>query len=372
MKISEFRSMLKHNSVIFFTYKKLTDNLYRTSMLDYIFQKQVKPREVIKKELDLVKNYWKCDPMSYYRYRLYEKNLTREELLDYIPPFYFYNFYVPSIYDEARINMAASKIQMNDYFKARQIPTPKAVAIALSGKIISDGEPLNYKRLLDKLKSSDSKKFFMKPDTGKGGKGIFRLEKFGGEIFIDNEFMTPEIFSELVNHQDYIIQEGITQRNDMMSMYPLSVNTLRVITQNFNGDARISATSLRMGRRGTFVDNVASGGIMAKIDPESGMIAKYALDLDTNSKFDHHPDTGFLFEGFVIRDWENIKTSILDFARKASEFPDIGWDIAIIEGSIVVIELNLNWGIDIQGIVGGMRRMLKIDPFIAPKEIAIR
>ena len=249
MNATQFRSMLKKNSLVFFTYKKLTDNLYRSNFIDYLFKDQIKSRETIKKELDILRDYWKCDPMSYYRYRLYEKNLTRDELLDYIPPYYFYNYYVPSIYDENKIREAANKILMNNYFISRKIETPNTIAIVIEGRIFSGKEIIDYGRFIEKLMKSGATRFFMKPDNGKGGKGIFRMEKIGREIFINNEFLSRELFMELISDQNYIIQEGIIQRSDFMSLYPGSVNTLRVITQNFGGVARISVRHSAYGSK---------------------------------------------------------------------------------------------------------------------------
>jgi hypothetical protein len=157
----------------------------------------------------------------------------------------------------------------------------------------------------------------------------------------------------------------------MRAVYPGSVNTLRVITQNFNGIPEISVVAFRMGRNGTFVDNSASGGISLKVDTETGRIDRLAIDVDNNKAFEKHPDTGFKFDGFVINDWSTIKSSILDFAAKASDFPDVGWDIAIQEDKAIVIELNLNYGIDMQAVVGGLRRRLHIEPFAAPKKVKI-
>lgn len=351
---------------------KVTDSLYRSNYIDYLLRGPKKSKALIKDELKIIKEYWKCDPMTYYRYRLFDKDLTREELLDYVPPYYFYNFYIPSIYDESKIKQAASKIQMYEYFKSKQIPIPKTLSVIVDGKIRSEGEQIDYSGFIERMKLSDAQNFFMKPENGQGGKGIIRIEKKNGDFFINNKIVTRKSFYDIINRHDYLIQEGLVQRNDLLEIYRGSVNTMRVVTQNFNGKPQISAMYLKMGCNGIYVDNSSSGGLSTYIDIESGRIADFAINHNMNKKFDRHPDTGFVFDGFIIRDWKKIKEDILDIAGKASDFPDIGWDIAIVEGGIVVIELNLNWGIDLQGICGGMRRMLNIDPFIAPKKVTFR
>ena len=119
MKLIDVRGTLKRNRIVFSTYKKFTDNDYRSNLIDYLMKKDVKKRKTIKEEISLIKGYWRCDPMYYYRYRLYEKELTTEELLDYVPPYYFYNFYMPSMYDDSRRNIADSKIRVHEFFVSK-------------------------------------------------------------------------------------------------------------------------------------------------------------------------------------------------------------------------------------------------------------
>lgn len=363
MRVTELRSRLKRNSVVFFTFKKLTDHLYRSNLFDYINSKNVKPREVIRKEMALMKNYWKCDPMCYYRYRLFEKELTVDELLDYIPPYYFFNYYIPSVYSEAKIKESENKILMNAYYTSKNISVPVMVAITHKGNIFTkNGEVEDFKGLLKILQASDAESFFMKPATGKGGKGISRIEKSGQEFLINGERFNEKSFMASIKSTDYIIQETVIQRSDLRQINPASVNTLRAITQNINGKGRLCMVYMRVGRNGTFVDNIGAGGISVPIDYKTGVMGRYAYRQGSNSRFETHPDTGFRFEGFEIKEWETIKAGIVDFATKASDFPALGWDIAITDDGIVAIESNTMFGIDFQGLYGGLRRKLDVYP----------
>lgn len=363
MKTTDLRSKLKRSSFVFFTFKKLTDHLYRSNLFDYIKAKKVKPREVIRKEMAMMKEYWKCDPMCYYRYRLFEKDLSKDELLDYIPPYYFFNFYIPALYSKEQLRESENKILMNNYYTSRNIMVPDMVAVALKGKIFGrDGEETDFKGLLELFKRSAAASFFMKPATGKGGKGIFRIEKKGSEFIISDAQLRENFFTSAIKNHDYIIQETVVQRSDLQQINPASVNTLRAITQNIDGKGRLGIIYMRVGRNGTFVDNIGAGGISVPIDFNTGIMGKYAYRQGNNTRFDRHPDTGFRFEGFEIRDWDKIKSGIVDFATKAREFPALGWDIAVTEEGIVAIESNTMFGIDFQGLYGGMRRKLDIYP----------
>ncbi len=178
MKISDIRKKMKRNRILFFTYKKITDPDYRAGFVDYLTHKNIKPKETIRREISLVKDYWKCNPMHYYRYRLYNKELSNQELTDYIPPYYFYNFHMPSMYDNIDISFTNSKIMLNDYLISKNIETPTAVALIKKGKIFDNIRgKLLFEELIENLIKSNSGIFFIKPDKGMGGKGIFIIRK---------------------------------------------------------------------------------------------------------------------------------------------------------------------------------------------------
>lgn len=364
MIISDIRKKIKKNKIVFFNYKKLTDHDYRANFKDYRRHHNLKPEKKIKEEISLIRDYWQCDPMHYYRYRLFEKDLSYDELIDYIPPYYFYNHHLASIYCDLDISVTKSKISMNDYFINKNIETPVTVAIIKKGQLQTTvRDRLSYEELIKKFIGSNSDIFFMKPDKGRGGKGIYILKKINNELFINNELLDKKIFKIKTGNNDFIIQEGISQRSDLNTIYPFSVNTLRVITQYYKKEFKISAVVLRMGRNGTFVDNSAQGGISVNIDIEKGALGKYAFAEHSSDRFEEHPDTKFKFDGFILYNWGGIKQTILDYANKAREFSEIAWDIAIGTDKISVIEINSDYGIDhLQCCIGGMRRKLNINP----------
>jgi hypothetical protein len=364
MRIGDIRKKIKKSRILYFAFKKITDSDYNSGNKEYLMGNNLKSKEIVRKEIALIRNYWKCDPMHYYRYRLFEKELSNDELLDYIPSYYFYNYYLPNIYENIDLAFTYSKISMNSYFIRKQIDTPYNIATIINGIIFENlTRKLDYEELVEKLAKSDNRIFFIKPDKGRGGKGIFTINKIDNGLYIDGKVLNKKLFMHKVKHKDFVVQEGILQRKDINKINPSSVNTLRVITQYFKNSYRISALVLRIGRRGSFVDNSAQGGISVNIDIENGKFSKYAYTEHTNERFEKHPDSNFKFDGFVIDDWDKIKLQILNLANKAFEFPEVAWDIAILENKISVIEINAYYGIEhLQCCIGGMRRQLNVTP----------
>lgn len=365
MKLSDLRKSLKKNRFVYFTYRKLADRDYRSGLRNYNPGKGIKSRETIEKELSLVRSYWKCDPMHYFRYRLYEKELSDEELIDYVPAYYFYNFHMQSVNDERMVPVIASKFRLFELFRRKNIPSPVTVAFLKKGTLSDTwGKDMSFPSFLNTLNQSPSDLFFVKPDLGKGGKGIFTIKKKDGRFELDgNTPLDQNSISRVTGNGDFIIQEAIKQRSDVSSIYPVSVNTLRVIIQNDGNDCRIAAVVMRIGRNGSFVDNSSRGGISVSIDVDSGRLSRYAFTEHTMEKFERHPDTGAVFGEFTLSGWDKIKHDILENALKMPELAEAGWDIAITGDGIVVIEMNLNYALDLlQCCSGGLRRKLNVLP----------
>jgi len=77
MKTAEFRSLLKRNSLVFFTYKKLTDSLYRSNMIDYLIQKHGKSQDHLQCSIGGMRRKLNVTPASGYLQTGFRKYLLR-------------------------------------------------------------------------------------------------------------------------------------------------------------------------------------------------------------------------------------------------------------------------------------------------------
>lgn len=140
----------------------------------------------------------------------------------------------------------------------------------------------------------------------------------------------------------WIIEKFLPQHPKLAALNPDSVNTLRLIVLRTREGFKVRGAILRIGRTGSQVDNLTSGGLACKVDLESGRITE-ARDLSPMRKAHTlHPDSNAQIVGFVVPHWE----ACLDTASRAlAAFPHMnfaGIDIAITEQGPTVIELNVN------------------------------
>ena len=144
------------------------------------------------------------------------------------------------------------------------------------------------------------------------------------------------------------------------SVYPNSVNTLRVITKRDlkTNIVDIIAVVLRVGTCGRELDNACQGGLLLGIDIATGVPVTGNAVFEYGSEyFKEHPDTNYKFSNFAIHEWSDFKDKILIIANRMHHINLAGWDIAITDDGPQVIEVNVLFGLDLlQSSLGGLKK----------------
>lgn len=321
----------------------------------------------MRKEIRLSQKFWGCYPLFYYRYNLYraEAQLSEEALLNYIPAFFFHRLLIAPFYENKYRGLVDNKIVSSWLYQGLGIPHPESIAHSIDGIAYdSNLKQIRPSDLIDILNQSEADSIFIKPSDGIGGKGILRASRMDGNYRLSSgDWLSEQILAQYMKERNYIFQAGVKQVAALDQIYPGSLNTFRIITENFSGKPRIAAALLRIGQTGSYVDNFTQGGIALGIDLETGQAYEHG-SLETAEKITHHPDTHFRFADFTVPNWTAVKTFLLECCQKLSFFPHLGWDIALTEKGPLVIEQNIDIGPDLpQMALGGLRQAYKIhDP----------
>lgn len=175
--------------------------------------------------------------------------------------------------------------------------------------------------------------FFSKPVNGSLGKG-------GEIIIIDSSQKLNELFTRL-KERNRILEEIVTQHEEIASFCPSVVNTIRVYSiLDVHNFVHILATSGRFGRTGGFVDNFHGGGVAVVIDPKTGTIISDGIN-SVHERMQKHPDSGKTFKGFQYPCWDKVRATVTKMAKMIPQLRHVGWDIAVTEkGEAVLIEAN--------------------------------
>lgn len=142
------------------------------------------------------------------------------------------------------------------------------------------------------------------------------------------------------NNRNVLMEEYIVQHPKLAAFNPSSVNVPRLNTMvDQNGEPHLFSAFFRAGNGDTVVDNLGAGGMAAHIDVATGIVDTLAID-EEKHEFIRHPITGQVFPGLQIPFWEEAKAVVLQAAREIPGMRYIGWDVAITETGVCLIEGN--------------------------------
>ena len=181
--------------------------------------------------------------------------------------------------------------------------------------------------------------FMAKPVVGTCGKGIEKIDIHDHES-VDTlyDYLTQE-------GMNYELEELIHQNKKVASIYPDSINTVRIVTIVDNGVSHIICAYFRIGN-GKYVDNFNSGGMVAPVNEETGEVIDKAIDKQKNL-YERHPATNAIIKGFVFPDWDKAVEMVKKASLVVPEMRYIGWDVCFSTKGPLLVEGNEYPGHDI-------------------------
>lgn len=201
---------------------------------------------------------------------------------------------------------------------------------------------LNMESLYQLLK--ERKKAIIKPSVdSSSGKGIHLLHNDNGVWFIKDTNERLDI-SWLEHYGDnFIIQECIEQHPYISQFNSTSVNTLRLtLYRSVKTDESVIINSImRIGAKGSIVDNAHAGGCFIGIDVKSGKL-QHKVYNQWGQSWEQFNDIDFTND-YVIPNWDKI----IDFAKSIGSYVRhhrlIALDLVLgIEGRPWLIEYNIS------------------------------
>ena len=173
-------------------------------------------------------------------------------------------------------------------------------------------------------------KFICKPLSGHSGQGI--------TIYDLNEGISIDSIIHSIKG-GFVVEELIEQAPPMSTLHPESINTLRVFTFRIKNEVEIIGAAIRMGTGKSFVDNAGAGGIYVGVDINEGIVNTIARD-NIGNKYLKHPDTGVVFPGFKVPEWEEAEETTKKMALVISNATMISWDLAYSTKGWCMVEGN--------------------------------
>lgn len=212
----------------------------------------------------------------------------------------------------------------------------------------------------DKLLLSGDAKMFCKPLDGEEGKGAFVLQVKDGVCYQNGTPVAIDQIRSLLTQQRYLVQEFITQHEEMSRLHRQSINTIRLVTVRGikDGGIHILPSILRIGTGDSVMDNTSRGGVAVGVNIETGYLKQYGFfKPQYGTKTNVHPDSKIKFEEFRIPYFEEVKRQAVYFHSMLPQIHSVGWDIAVGPNGPIFVEGNDNWEINgPQSCNGGMKK----------------
>ena len=267
------------------------------------------------------------DSMDYFRYEFYNNSLDKKK----------------TFITEGGIAAMDKKLNgRNDQKKYRDILSDKSSFNIMFSEFINrnwvTSENLSFKDF--RVFVLANKYVIVKPIDGVGGAGIYKKR-----IQTENDIID---FYEEVKDRKVIIEEVISQSNELRDLNPSSVNTVRICSVEKDNQIFITGALLRMGNGEGVTDNYSSGGLAATIDVETGIVISPAVS-QNNERYYVHPYTNKVIIGLQIPKWTEAIECVKRAHSKISQLRYIGWDVVVCEdGSITFLEANTCSGVELQ------------------------
>ncbi|MBQ7485002.1 MAG: hypothetical protein IJT78_00045 [Oscillospiraceae bacterium] len=173
---------------------------------------------------------------------------------------------------------------------------------------------------------------FAKINHGDCGRGVEKLCR--------KDFAGVDAMYDYIKAHDLVVLEHVLpQHEEMARLHPQSVNCMRIVTDRVDDQVHIAYISVKMGRGEGVCDNSGQGGVLCRVDPDSGRIVSDASD-DYFNVYDRHPDTGIVFKGYQLPMVPEAIAMVKEAALVVPSVRHVGWDVAITPEGPALIEGN--------------------------------
>jgi hypothetical protein len=295
---------------------------------------------------------WKILPFNYFRNALYDRTTPyNERFLAFMPEPVLFTRFMPVLSPPDYRILVHNKYFFHELLQAYGIPAPELVAWSFSRTLYGhDGVIRDDHALCRALEKSDAGALVLKSQGGARGERIefVAVSRNGGDPQLRNErgevYDYAKLWAKCDRLGDWLLEERVRQHPSVSALYDGSVNTVRIVTLCYpDGETRILAALMRMGQKGSSVDNASAGGIHAHLDFERGQLLAPAYCKNDNATYAEHPDTGHPIAGFAVPYWDEVVNTVTRAAKRFVQTHTIAWDVAISERGPVVIEGNPTW-----------------------------
>ena len=253
----------------------------------------------------------------------------------YVPLGLYYADILPLMNDRS-----VTKAYADKNFTERLFPDvlqPKSIVKNINGFYYEGMKVISEERALD-ICSNLSDAIIKQAVESAQGKSVIRFSSVQGKTDSDN-CSVKELFKKY--KKNFIVQQAVIQHPELSRLNPTSLNTVRLTTFRRENEVVVLTSLLRMGRKGSKVDNVSVGGVFCEIE-NSGKLKSPAYGINPTGVYEEN-DFGLKYDGVVVPLFQQIVDEAKSMHMTLPYTRIIGWDFTVNDKNEVgLIELNLH------------------------------
>lgn len=242
--------------------------------------------------------------------------------------------------------------------------------------VFPNDDQVSLQRFLQTRLNVDEK-VFVKPLRGAEGRRVRSIGRTSTGYRMNGQDVTVAEIRTWIEHEKrpMLFERGIEQHEALSELNPSAINTLRILTMPDVTNGKRPFIAAAVQRIGTelsgHVDNWTQGGLSAKVDIDTGKLSQAGQlpDGRTPKWFSRHPDTGALIEGARIPFWDETRTLVLEAANRLSFMEYVGWDIIISPTGPVILEGNVNSGMNVIQVHGPLLADPRVRAYYAKRGV---
>lgn len=317
-----------------------------------------------------VKDYWKGINIDMTFVTYYNYMRQKEFGPDYFDPRFMpddIHYYAvdPYFNDWDASRSIDDKNLYNLYF--HDVPLPHTVIHSIDNRLMDEKfNPISLDEAVEIGMQHDELVFKDAVDSG-GGHGVIFWSR--------NDDGTRGLRDILEYPGNGIMQDVLSQHEDLKKLNPSSLNTIRLLTFSHDGKIEMLSAALRVGASGSRVDNASSGGYFCGINPD-GTLKSFGFSLQ--GLYTQTTSAGTKLSECKVPKFDECRELVLRLSNRFYRTSKlISWDIAIdADGIPTIIEVNLfNGGLNVHqlcnGPLFGDRTREIVDKIFADKTIRI-
>lgn len=202
------------------------------------------------------------------------------------------------------------------------------------------------------------KELFIKPVLGRSGMGSFAVVRENDLLHFSGRIGSVEdlyryLMERVKSGQSFIIQPRLRTYSSLMGIVSSKgLSTVRIITIMGNNKPQIIMSCFKMVRGNNEHDNFLKGlsnNLIVPINIDTGELKQawgsLRSDWPQMIQYASHPDTGKQIEGVILPFWHEICELALRAQKSVPLLPTIGWDIALTDDGVLIVEANTAYGV---------------------------